>query len=143
MTLYLDANVLFTACISPDGASAILFVLARAGTCSLISSGHPVEEARRNIAAKYPESLAELDSLVRQIKTVPEASHVLANAAQEYVPAKDAPILAAALANGAAMLVTGDKAHFGHLFGTRIGDATVLPPREAVEYVVRQDSPPG
>jgi len=49
------------------------------------------------------------------------------------------PILAAALSANATVLVTGDRRHFGALFGKTLNrTVTVLPPREALERLLRQ-----
>lgn len=45
---------------------------------------------------------------------------------------KDAPVLAAAIASGADVLVTGDRMHFGHLFGRRGRGVKVLSPADAL-----------
>ena len=42
------------------------------------------------------------------------------------LPAKDAPILAAAVEAGAELLVTGDRAHFGALYGRTFGSTEVV-----------------
>lgn len=42
--------------------------------------------------------------------------------------AKDTPILLAALAAGASHLLTGDRRHFGHLFGKSVGGVKILMP---------------
>ena len=43
---------------------------------------------------------------------------------------KDRPILAAAIAASADYLVTGDKSHFGHLYGTRVSGVCVFTPAD-------------
>ncbi len=52
------------------------------------------------------------------------------------LPPKDAPILAAALAAEAGLLVTGDRSHFGHLFGRSIGHLLVQRPKGALSAIV-------
>jgi predicted nucleic acid-binding protein len=42
------------------------------------------------------------------------------------VPDKDAPILAAACVAEVDILVTGDRTHFGHLYGETVGGLRVL-----------------
>jgi hypothetical protein len=43
---------------------------------------------------------------------------------------KDRPILLAAIHAHASHLLTGDFAHFGHLYGSRIAGVLILPPAE-------------
>lgn len=48
------------------------------------------------------------------------------------LPPKDAPILAAAVQARADGLVTGDRTHFGPLYGRRFEGVLVLSPAEAL-----------
>ncbi len=74
-----------------------------------------------------------------QIGFVPEAGEALVTLSAKHLPLKDAPILAAALSANATVLVTGDRRHFGALFGKTLNrTVTVLPPREALERLLRQ-----
>jgi predicted nucleic acid-binding protein len=43
---------------------------------------------------------------------------------------KDRPILAAAIAASVDYLITGDKSHFGHLYGTRVSGVYVISPAD-------------
>jgi len=127
MRLFLDANVLFAAAHSPGGRARALFDLADHGVCNLVTSAHAVEEARRNLALKSPPNLGVLDDLLGSIEIAPEAGPRLAAwAAGLGLPANDAPILAAAVAAGVEALVTGDRTHFGHLFGKTFGRVRIL-----------------
>jgi predicted nucleic acid-binding protein len=133
MRLFLDANVLFTAAHNPEGRSAAIVDLARQGRCSLLTSPHAATEARRNIRVKYPEVLGRLDGLFEVVEMVGEASPAdVAGVLEQQLPLKDAPVLAAAIASGAEVLVTGDRMHFGHLFGRRVRGVKVLSPADAL-----------
>ena len=57
--VFLDANVIFTATHNPRGNGQALFTLAAEGRLQLLSSRYAIEEARRNIALKYPECVSE------------------------------------------------------------------------------------
>lgn len=48
----------------------------------------------------------------------------------------DVPVLAGALYADADLLVTGNRKHFGNLYGEKIGGCLVLPPAEALEVLV-------
>ena len=127
MRVFIDANVLFAAAISPEGRSAALFLLAERGLCELVISPYAVTEARRNVEARYADALGRLERLLRNVTTVPEAAPSrVAWARRQGLPEEDAPILAAAADAGAEVLVTGDRAHFGPLFGHTIGGVRVL-----------------
>lgn len=134
--LFLDANVLFTAAISPDGASRALFTLAGSGMCALLGSRFAVDEAQRNVALKRPASSGDLAVLIVQILLVPEAEAGIVSWAGTLVPPKDAPILAAAVQCSADVLVTGDRRHFESLFGRELEGVVVLTPRSALERLL-------
>ncbi len=138
MKLFLDANILFTAAYSPEGRARALFSLADAGLCSLCTSAFALEEARRNLALKAPLKRSGLDCLVPLVALASEPSPERVAWAQGLpLAAKDAPVMAAAVACAAGILVTGDRRDFGHLFGRDVEGVRVLSPREAVEAVLR------
>ncbi len=133
MRLFLDANVLFTAAHNPAGRSAALFPLAGEGVCSIVSSPHALEEARRNLRIKYPSAMGALERLLTQCSVEPEASSKdVSWALQQGLPEKDAPILAAAVQGRCEVLVTGDRTHFGALYGRRVRGVLVLSPAVAL-----------
>lgn len=133
--LFLDANVIFSAAITPDGVSRSLFELASIGDCELITSGFALDEARRNARLRYPEYSPEIESLLDNLRLIPEAPGRRVRSAEQHVTLKDAPILAAAVDSGAQILVTGDGRHFGHLYGTTVDGLVILPLREALAFV--------
>lgn len=133
MRVFLDANVLFSAAYRETGSVRAFFALADAGACELVSSGYAVDEARRNILAKHPDRTGELESLLARITVCGEAAPAtLAWAVTQRLPPKDAPILAAAVESRCHLLVTGDRTHFGTLFGRRLRGTVVLLPVDAI-----------
>ena len=134
MRLFLDANVLFTAAHNREGRSAALVALARRGFCSLHTSPHALEEARRNLRLKLPEKeAAALETLLEAISVEGEASTPLVQwALEQGLPTKDAPILASAVATRADLLVTGDRKHFGPLYGASLRGVEIVTPAEAL-----------
>jgi hypothetical protein len=46
------------------------------------------------------------------------------------LPEKDVPILLAAIESRSNWLLTGDRQHFGKYFGRKIGNVTILRPRD-------------
>lgn len=141
MRLFLDANVIFSAAHNPEGRARALFILQRQGRCDLMASAHALEEARRNIALKYPSRTAELDALARELLVVPEPEVKTVAQAQELgLPLGDAPILAAAIAAKADVLVTGDRTHFGRFYSKRIDGVEVLPPAEILKRLLEGGS---
>ena len=133
MRVFLDANGLFTAAHNSEGRSAALFTLAPHVECTLHASTHAVTEARRNLEIKGPEKLRLFERLVSTLSIEPEASaKALAWAAEQGLPPKDAPILAAAARARADLLVTGDRAHFGPLYGRRLRGVEIVTPAQAL-----------
>lgn len=121
--VFLDANVLFTAAYR-DGAG--LLRLWELEGVELVASLYVLEEARRNLRHHRPDRLPILETLLQRVR-VTDALPVglpLSVALHE----KDRPVLLAALALGATHLLTGDKKHFGALFGRTVGGVLVLLP---------------
>ena len=111
--IFLDANVLFTAAHNPHGKAAFVAELTSSSAFRLFTSGYAREEAERNLIAKYPGSLDDFNRLLKSITIVP-VIHPAANC-PDLLPAKDAPIFAAAVYCRATHLLTGDIKHFGPL----------------------------
>lgn len=108
--LFLDANVLFTAAHNPGGKAAFQFDQLRVKRWKLVSSRFAIEEARRNIAAKFPECL---ERLARLLDVVTEVAQPAPRETPIDLPEKDQPIFLAAQAAGVTHLLTGDLRHFG------------------------------
>jgi len=114
--LFLDANILFTAAHNPQGKAAFLMDLGQAGFWQLFTSAYAVEEARRNIARKYPDRLKRLQALTHDLCLAPV---VRTSLCPQGLPEKDCPIYHAALACKADVLLTGDLRDFGFLMNDR------------------------
>lgn len=112
MTLFLDANVLFTAAHNPRGKAALVIDLGREGHWEIYSSAYALEEATRNLAWKFPESLEALRALARVVQFVQQAA---GGASPPGLAKKDRPIFQAAAARKATHLLTGDLKDFGPL----------------------------
>lgn len=121
MRIFLDANIIFSAAWSPSNPAQYLFQLAAHERHDLVSSVFALDEAQRNLALKRRDSLPQFERLRAAVTQAvePRATEV-ERAAAAGLPDKDAPILAAAITAKADVLVTGDRAHFGHLFGKSI-----------------------
>ena len=133
MRVFLDANVLFSAAYRETGSVRAFFALAQAGACELVTSGYAVDEARRNIRVKHPRRSPDLELLLGRVELCREPSPAtLAWAVGQRLPPKDAPILAAAVDGRCHMLVTGDRTHFGALFGRKLRGTVVMLPVDAI-----------
>ncbi len=132
MRLSLDANALFSAALSIGGVGQALVALGRKGACTLVASPYAAAEAERNVRTKAPELLGRFAVVMTNVARVPEASVGLVADVGAELSAEGRPILAAAIACGADLLVTGDRRHFGTLFGAAVGCAAIASPREAL-----------
>ena len=108
--IFLDANVLFTAAHNPAGKSALVIALGAKGNWEVVSSSYAAEEARRNIASKFPDAQSRLQDLIDSISVVASGS---GTDCPVKLPEKDRPILEAAIRNQATHLLTGDLKDFG------------------------------
>lgn len=128
MRVFLDANILFSASKS-DGAIRRLLELLIEGGHELWGDAFVVEEARRNLATKFPEALGRLEAVLEETQLLPTSARAALPAeVGTLLPEKDRPVLAAAIRAGCDVLVTGDRTHFGSLYGKTVSGVTVHSP---------------
>ena len=131
--VFLDANVLFSSTWTADAGLAKLWKLRGV---TLVSSRHAVAEAERNLESDAQRK--QLQDLCLRMAFVDAAPGVQLPAGVDLV-AKDAPILMAAIEAHATHLLTGDRRHFGHLYGKSIKGIKILTP--ASFLTSRKDAP--
>ncbi len=133
MRIFLDANIVFSAARSAGAIRALVDAFLVAGHVG-VTSDYALIEAQRNIEAKCGESeLAELEALVARLSivgsgVVPRSAKVASALAE-----KDRPILAAAISGRCAVLLTGDRRHFGPHFGKTLGGVAIHSPASLAE----------
>ena len=110
MRLFLDANVLFTAIHNPRGKAALVIELSTHGLWTIYSSDFAVEEARRNLARKFPEFVDEFDALADVLRLV---GHSVGFCVSSWARSEGSADFQAAIACRATHLLTGDMKHFG------------------------------
>lgn len=110
MRVFLDANVLFTAAHNPDGKAAFIIELAAAGNWKALTCELGVEEARRNLAAKFTPALPRLVRLIPLITIVPTID---TGTCPFPLAEKDRSIFLSARQSKSSHLLTGDLKHFG------------------------------
>lgn len=135
MRIFLDPNILFSAAKS-DGAVRCLLQRLRADRHALCADGYVVAEARRNLQLKAPDSENALDSLLADIDVAPLQAGEPPPEVAAALPEKDWPVFAAAVRLGCDALVTGDRTHFGRLYGTTVRGVTIHSPRSLAEAVL-------
>jgi uncharacterized protein len=136
MRVFLDANILFSAAKSA-GAVRELLARAHAGGHTLCVDGYVVAEARRNIEAKGPEALLALEELLANLEGAPFQATRLPPDAAALLLEKDSPVLAAAIRLKCEALVTGDRTHFGALYGRTVVGVGIHSPRSLAEAVLK------
>lgn len=126
---FLDANVLFSAAWRSDAGLTRLWMLQQV---DLLSSRYACEEARRNLPAA--EQQQRLERLVAKLQL---SADVTAGVLPPEVvlPEKDRPILLSAIRSRATHLLTGDRQHFGGLYGQTIEGVTVMRPADFLSLV--------
>lgn len=134
MRIFLDANIMFSAAAT-DGAVRRLIKDLLKEEHELVMDGYVWEEARRNLATRYPEAIQELHELSAQIELHSTFAGVGVDLPDSGLPEDDLPVLASALALKCGCLVTGDKTHFGSLFQTTIDGVTIHSPRSLAEEI--------
>ena len=120
MRVFLDANVLFSASNSGSNIARLLQLLVEKS--SAVTSDSAIEEARRNVELKRPAWSENFQQLVAKVEVVASIKFEIDVSLTE----KDLPILCTAIHAGCEMLVTGDKRHFGHLYGQSISGTRVI-----------------
>jgi hypothetical protein len=133
--IFLDANILFSAARA-DGAIRQFLALTEAAGHELWADAYVFEEARRNLAAKTPDSLPVLDAMVARIKIGGLRAGGTSLPETLVLPEKDRPVLAAAIYHHCDILVTGDRTHFGALYGKTIRGVRVMSPAVLAEEVL-------
>ncbi len=112
MKVFLDTNILVSAALFPQGSPAHAYEKATHAPYKAIVSDVVVSELRDVFARKFPKKLDVLDRFwaiaTEDVEVVgtPELEQDAEGAVRDV---KDRPILRAAIACGADVLVTGDK----------------------------------
>lgn len=135
MRVFLDANILFSAAKSDGAVRRLLKLLRKAGHECCVD-GYVTEEARRNLALKAPAGLPVLEALLQRLQREGVQHADAALEAALPLPEKDRPVLAAAIRHGCEALVTGDRSHFGPLYGRKIHGVAIHSPRSLAEALL-------
>jgi len=102
--------------LASEPTAALLVELAGQGYWTLHSSSYAVEEARRNLERKFPESFEQYE---RTGTTLSLTEHHPDYRFPSGLARKDQPIFQAAMACQADYLLTGDLKDFGSFMNAR------------------------
>ena len=133
LRVFLDSNILFSATYKQNHDFLRFWTTPE---IIAITSLYAVRETTRNCNNEI--QLRRLDILLEKTVTVSDASPNVVPPAIE-LPAKDMPILAAAIDAGADLLITGDKDHFSSWMNrpirTRVGSLIIMRPRPFLDWL--------
>ena len=123
-TLFLDANVLISAAWKEGSEIALIWQMSGV---RLITSSYAMGEVQRNL--HQVGQIERLRVLMRSVQivsseTLPDLPDAIA------LPEKDRPVLAGAIQAQADHLVSGDKKHFGPLYGKIVSGVRITAPSE-------------
>lgn len=118
--VFADANVLFSAAYRVEAPLARLWTIPRV---HVVTSSYAVVEAWRNLSDISQRN--RLDQLIAQTEVIESVGDVSLPPGID-LPAKDRPILQAAIAARAEYLVTGDRMHFGQYYESTIEGVMIL-----------------
>jgi predicted nucleic acid-binding protein len=127
MRIFLDANILFSAAQTHSRTKAFVDLLLDQAEC--LTNEYAAEEARRNLATKFPDGVKGLERLLKQC----EISSQITTDLKVELALKDVPILGGAIAGHATHLLTGDEKDFGKFWGKTIQGVKVVSPRMLAE----------
>jgi hypothetical protein len=93
-----------------------------------VTSAYAINEAERNL--DQIANRTRLYRLLRQTEIADEAPATVILPARVSLPTKDQPILRAAIHARCSHLLTGDRTHFGHLFGRSVEAVRIMTVRD-------------
>ncbi len=112
--VFLDASALIAGVISPSGGAGTIVALAAAGRVRVVISRQVQVECERAFQHKAPDLLPLYWQIIQEIQPeiIPAPTLDAIGQAEEMIVARDAPILAAAIASRPDYAVSLDRKHF-------------------------------
>lgn len=141
MRIFLDANILFSAAKSAGAVHSLVAQLRNAGH-TLVVDAYVIGEAKRNLETKFPKTCGDFESILLKMEAMSGVCPALPDGIASDLPQKDRPVLAAAIHHRCEILMTGDKAHFGSLYGQTIHGVTIHSPASLAFYLYGDRCPP-
>src|SRR3989344_1783129 len=137
--VFLDTSALLAGFNSPTGAAGVIVAACFSKDITPIISPQIIEEAERNISAKFPKLADAWSSfLLIQPRITKPPSLEQVRAAYELLPTNDAPILASALAARPDALVTWNTKHFLRPRVVAAVDFPILIPGDFLQKFLRR-----
>lgn len=134
MRVFLDANILFSAAKSPGAIRQLVHqIQIRGHEC--VADEYVIAEARRNLEQKFPAARPDFENLLRAISRLASPPALSIPSLDLLLPEKDRPVLASAIQHRCQALLTGDKTHFGRLYGQTIAGVFIYSPQGLAEIL--------
>ncbi len=134
MCVFLDANILFSAAKSSGAIRQLVDQIPIRGH-ECVADEYVIAEARRNMEQKFPAALSDFENLLRAISRLASPHALSAPSLDHLLPEKDRPVLASAIQHRCQALLTGDKTHFGRLYGQTIAGVSIYSPQGLAEIL--------
>jgi predicted nucleic acid-binding protein len=132
MRIFLDANILFSVAKS---AGAIRRLVEEIQACGheCVADEYVIAEARRNLEQKFSTALPDFENVLRGIYRLASPLTFASPNLALLLPEKDRPVLASAIQHRCQALLSGDKTHFGRLYGQTIAGVSIHSPQGLAE----------
>ena len=128
MRVFLDANILFSAAKSVAAIRRLVEqIQARGHEC--VADEYVIAEARRNLEQKFTTALPDFERLLNCISRLASPPALPVPSLDLLLPEKDRPVLTSAIQHRCHALLTGDKTHFGRLYGQTIAGVSIHSPQ--------------
>jgi hypothetical protein len=139
---FLDANILFSAAKSA-GAIRRLVEEIQIRSHGCLADEYVIAEARRNLEQKFSGALSDFENLLRGISRLVSPPALPSPNLTLVLPEKDRPVLASAIQHRCQALLTGDKTHFGRLYGQTIAGVSIHSPQGIAEVLASETEAKG
>jgi hypothetical protein len=84
---------------------------------------------------KFPSALPDFENILRGISRLASSPSLCTPSLALVLPEKDRPVLASAIQHRCDALLTGDKTHFGRLYGQTIAGVCIHSPQSLAELL--------
>jgi predicted nucleic acid-binding protein len=121
LRVFLDTNVIISATRLESSRFLHLWQMVNV---TLVISPYVVMEMLEHVQGA---ALLRFERLVQQMERVEDAPAMELPLGVAVVE-KDMPVLASAVLSRVDVLLTGDKKHFGHLYGQTVENVAIMPP---------------
>ena len=132
MRVFLDANILFSAAKSAGAIRRLVEQIQALGH-ECVADEYVIAEARRNLEQKFTAVLPDFERLLSCISRLANPPALSTPSLDMLLPEKDRPVLASAIQHRCHALLTGDKTHFGRLYGQTIAGVSIHSPQGLAE----------